>query len=70
MNGEELLVPIYENKGDIQSYTNYCVIKLIRHYKNMGGSKWRKDKTSEKIFENQFDFMPWRLAMKAIWSAL
>ena len=28
---EEYLVPLYKNKGDIQSYSNYHGIKLMCH---------------------------------------
>ena len=62
-----VLVPIYKNKGDIQSYTNYRRIKLMSHTMKL----W------ERVIEhrlraimwvsmNQFDLMPRRSTMEAI----
>ena len=62
-----ILVPIYKNKGDIQSCTNYREIKLMSHTM----------KLCERVIEhrlrgitrvsmNQFSFMPRRSTMEAI----
>jgi len=62
-----ILVPIYKNKGDIQSCTNYREIKLMSHTM----------KLCERVIEhrlrgitrvsmNQFSFMPGRSTMEAI----
>jgi hypothetical protein len=62
-----ILVPIFKNKEDVPSYTNYRGIKLMSH----------RIKLCERIIEqrlsgvtnvteNQFGFMPGRSTMEAI----
>jgi hypothetical protein len=61
------LVPVFKNKGDIQSCTNYRGIKLMSHTMKL----W--ERVSEHrlrgmthITINQFGFMPRRSTMEAI----
>ena len=67
MNGGKVL-PIYKNKGDIQSYTNYRGIKLMCHtmklWERVIEQRLRRETT---ISDNQFDFMPGRSTMEAIY---
>jgi hypothetical protein len=62
-----ILVPIYKNKGDIQSCTNYRGIKLMSHTMKLWerviehrlrGTTW--------VSTNQFGFMPGRSTIEAI----
>ena len=62
-----ILVPIYKNKGDIQSCTNYQGIKLMSHTMKL----WERViehrlRAIMWVFINQFDFMPGRSTMEAI----
>lgn len=61
------MVPIYNNKGDIQNYTNYRGIKLMSHTMKL----WERViehrlKRETRVFENQFGFMPRRSTIEAI----
>ena len=62
------LVPIYKNKGDIQSCNNYRGIKLMSHtmklWERVIEHRLRRMTT---ISENQFGFMPGRSTMDAIY---
>jgi Reverse transcriptase (RNA-dependent DNA polymerase) len=62
-----ILVPIFKNKGDIQSYTNYRGIKLMSHtmkfWERVIEHRLRKLTTVSK---NQFGFMRGRSIMEAI----
>jgi hypothetical protein len=62
-----ILVQIFKNKGDIQSCTNYRGIKFMSHtmklWERMIEHNLRKLTTVSK---NQFDFMPRRSTMEAI----
>jgi Reverse transcriptase (RNA-dependent DNA polymerase) len=62
-----ILVPIFKNKGDIQSCTNYRGIKLMSHtmklWERVIKHRLRKLTTVSK---NQFGFMPGRSTMEAI----
>jgi hypothetical protein len=62
-----ILVPIFKNKGDIQSCTNYRGIKLMSHtmkfWERVIEHRLRKLTTVSK---NQFGFMPERSTMEAI----
>ena len=54
-----ILVPIYKNKGDIQSCTNYRGIKLMSHTMKL----WERVieqhlRGTTQISTNQFGFMP------------
>jgi hypothetical protein len=64
---KSILVPIFENKGDIQSCTNYRGIKLMSHtmkfWERVIEHRLRKLTT---VFKNQFGFMPGRSTMEAI----
>ena len=68
MKEECTLTPIYKNKGDIQNYKNYQMIKLMSHImkllKRVNQYKLRK---KTHISKNQFDFIPRRSTMDAIY---
>ena len=62
-----ILVPIYKNKGDIQSCTNYQEIKLMSHTMKL----WERVieqrlRGMMQISTNQFGFMPRRSTTEAI----
>jgi hypothetical protein len=62
-----ILVPIYKNKGDIQSYTNYRGIKLMSHTMKL----WERVikhrlRGTTRVSTNQFGFMPRRSTKEAI----
>ncbi|KAF3613185.1 hypothetical protein FXO38_36393 [Capsicum annuum] len=61
------MIPLYKNKGDIQSCNNYRGIKLLSHTMKV----WEKVvelrlRRIVTISENQFGFMPGRSTMEAI----
>ncbi|KAF3629834.1 hypothetical protein FXO37_28740 [Capsicum annuum] len=61
------MIPLYKNKGDIQSCTNYRGIKLLSHTMKI----WervveRRLRRVVSISENQFGFMPSRSTTEAI----
>jgi hypothetical protein len=62
-----ILVPIFKNKGDVQSYTNYRGIKLMRHTMKL----WERIiehrlRGVTNVTENQFGFMAGKSTMEAI----
>ena len=62
-----ILVPIYKNKGDIQSCTNYRGIKLTSHTMKL----WERVivhrlRAITRVSMNQFGFMSGRSIMEAI----
>ncbi|AQK67802.1 Retrovirus-related Pol polyprotein LINE-1 [Zea mays] len=61
------LVPIFKNKGDVQSCTNYRGIKLMSHtmklWERVIEHRLRK---LTSVTQNQFGFMPGRSTMEAI----
>jgi hypothetical protein len=62
-----ILVPIFKNKGDVQSCTNYRGIKLMSHTMKL----WEKIiehrlRGVTNVTENQFGFMSGRSTMEAI----
>jgi hypothetical protein len=62
-----ILVPIFKNKGYIQSYTNYRGIKLMSHTMKL----WERViehrlKKLTTVFKNQFGFMLGRSTMETI----
>jgi Reverse transcriptase (RNA-dependent DNA polymerase) len=62
-----ILVPIFKNKGDIQSCTNYREIKLMSHTMKL----WervieRRLRKLTTVSKNQFGFMPGRSTMETI----
>ena len=62
-----ILVPIFKNKGDVQSCTNYRGIKLMSHTMKL----WERIiehrlRGVTNATENQFGFMPGRSTMEAI----
>ena len=62
-----ILVPIFKNKGDVQSYTNYRGIKLMSHTMKF----WERViehrlRRVTSVTQNQFGFMPRRSTMEAI----
>lgn len=64
---KSILVPIFKNKGDIQSCTNYRGIKLMSHtmklWERVIEHRLRK---LTNVTKNQFGFMPGRSTMDAI----
>ena len=62
-----ILVPIYKNKGDIQSCNNYRGIKLMSHTMKL----WERViehrlRAITRVSMNKFGFMPRRSTMEAI----
>ena len=62
-----ILVPIFKNKGDVQSCTNYRGIKLMSHTMKL----WERViehrlRRMKSVTKNQFGFMPGRSTMEAI----
>ncbi|CAO2043645.1 unnamed protein product [Urochloa humidicola] len=62
-----ILVPIFKNKGDVQSCTNYRGIKLMSHTMKL----WERViehrlRRVTSVTRNQFGFMPGRSTMDAI----
>ena len=62
-----ILVPIFRNKGDVQSCTNYSGIKLMSHKMKL----WERViehrlRRVTSVIQNQFGFMPGRSTMEAI----
>jgi hypothetical protein len=58
---QSILVPIFKNKGDVQSCTNYWGIKLMSHTMKL----WERIiehrlRGLTNVTENQFGFMPGR----------
>ena len=65
---KSILVSIYINKGDIQSYTNYRGIKLMCHTMKLWERVIEQTLRHETtISEYQFSFMPGRSTMEAIY---
>ena len=65
--GRSILVPIFKNKGDVQSCTNYRGIKLMSHTMKL----WERViehrlRRMTSVTKNQFGFMPGRSTMEAI----
>ena len=61
------LVPLYKNKGDIQSCSNYRGIKLLSHTMKAWERVIEKRlREHASISENQFGFMPGRSTVEAI----
>jgi hypothetical protein len=64
---QSILVPIFKNKGDAQSCTNYRGIKLMSHTMKL----WERIiehrlRGVTNVTENQFGFMPERSTMEVI----
>ena len=64
---KSILVPIYKNKGDIQSCTNYRGIKLMSHTMKL----WERViehrlRGMTRVTMNQFGFIPGRSTIEAI----
>jgi hypothetical protein len=64
---QSILVPIFKNKRDVQSCTNYRGIKLMSHTMKL----WERIiehrlRGVTNVTENQFGFMPVRSTMEAI----
>src|SRR4051812_37179290 len=62
-----ILVPIFKNKGDVQSCTNYRGIKLMSHTMKL----WERViehriRRMTHVTKNQFGFMPGRSTLEAI----
>ena len=62
------LIPIYENKGDIQNCTNYREIKLMSHTMKLQEKviEYRL-RLETDVAENQFGFMPGKSTTEAIY---
>jgi hypothetical protein len=62
-----IIVPIFKNKRDIQSYTNYREIKLMSHTMKFWEKviKYRLRKLTT-VSKNQFGFISGRSTMEAI----
>ncbi|KAM3223006.1 hypothetical protein P3L10_022276 [Capsicum annuum] len=62
-----IMIPLYKNKGDIQSCNNYRGIKLLCHTLKIWERvvEWRLRRIVS-ISQNQFGFMPGRSMMEAI----
>ncbi|GJU94646.1 retrovirus-related pol polyprotein LINE-1 [Tanacetum coccineum] len=63
------VIPIYKNKGDAQTCSNYRGIKILRYITHM--KLWervieRRLQRETEVSENQFGFMPGRSTMEAI----
>ncbi|GJR60370.1 retrovirus-related pol polyprotein LINE-1 [Tanacetum coccineum] len=58
------VIPIYKNKGDTQTCSNYMGIKLLSHTMKL----WERviERRLRRETENQFGFMPGRSTMEAI----
>ena len=61
------MVPLYKNKGDVQSCNNYRGIKLLSHTMKV----WEREvemkvRRTVSISDNQFGFMPGRSTTEAI----
>ena len=55
------VIPLYENKGDIQDCNNFRGIKLRSHTMNLWESVIeRRLREDVEVSENQFGFMPGR----------
>jgi hypothetical protein len=62
-----ILVPMFKNKGDVQSYTNYRGIKLMSHTMKLCEMIIEHRLTGvTNVIENQFSFMPERWTMEVI----
>ena len=62
-----ILVPIYKNKGDIQSYTNYQEIKLMSHTMKLCERVIEhRLRAITRVSMKQFGFMPGWSTMEAI----
>src|SRR3954462_4908656 len=64
---QSILVPIFKNKGDVQSCTNYRGIKLMSHTMKL----WERVvehrlRRMTHVTKNPFGFMPGRSTMEAI----
>jgi hypothetical protein len=64
---QSILVPIFKNKGDVQSCTNYRGVKLMSHTMKL----WERITEHRlrgvtNVTENQFGFMPGRSTMEVI----
>ena len=62
-----ILVHIFKNKGDVQSCTNYCGIKLMSHTMKLWERviEYRLRRVTS-VTQNQFGFMSGRSTMEAI----
>jgi len=62
-----ILVPIFKNKGDVQSCTNYRGIKLMSHTMKLSERVIEhRLRRVTSVTQNQFGFMPGRSTMEAI----
>ena len=62
-----ILVPIFKNKGDIQSCTNNRGIKFMSHTMKLWGRvNEHQLKRMTSVSKNQFGFMPRRSTIEAV----
>ena len=60
------LIPISKNKGDIQWCTNFCGIKLLRHYETLERVIEHSLRHETTISDNQSGFMLGQSTMEKI----
>ena len=66
---DSILIPIFKNKGDVQSCSNYRGIKLISHSMKLWESVVERRLRSELTFsEQQYGFMPGKSTTDALFA--
>ena len=64
---DSILIPIFKNKGDVQSCSNYRGIKLISHTMKLWERVVERRLRSELTFsEQQYGFMPGKSTTDAV----
>ena len=65
-----ILIPIFKNKGEVQSYSNYRGIKLISHSMKLWERVVERRLRSELTFsEQQYGFMPGKSTTDALFAS-
>ena len=66
---DSVLIPIFKNKGDVQSCSNYRGIKLISHTMKLWERVVERRLRSELTFsEQQYGFMPGKSTTDALFA--
>ena len=66
---DSILIPIFKNKGDVQSCSNYRGIKLISHSMKLWERVVERRLRSELTFsEQQYGFMPGKSTTDALFA--